>query len=108
MGSIRVAPAQLTSSAGRLDAAGSELLSARAALEGVRGAGGAADAPAVAGAVEAFVSSWSGTLLEQDTTIDSLAQALRGSASAYTATDGNAFGPPTCTAIGPNGGGGSH
>src|SRR3954452_17374267 len=105
MGSIQVAPGQLTSSAGRLDAAGNELLSARAALEGVRSAGGAADAPAVAGAGDALVSSWSGTLVEQDTTIQSLASALRASASAYTATDANAFGPPTCSAIGPTGGG---
>src|SRR3954454_18064584 len=105
MGAIEVAPGQLTAGAARLDAAGSELLTARAALEGVRSAGGAADAPAVAGAVDAFVSSWSGTLVEQDTTIQSLASALRASASPYPATDATAFGPPTCSAVGPTGGG---
>jgi hypothetical protein len=98
VGAIQVAPGQLTAGAARLDAAGNELLTARAALEGVRSAGGAADAPAVAGAVEAFVSSWAATFVEQDTTIESLAQALRSSAGAYTATDQNAFGPASCPA----------
>src|SRR4051794_13593904 len=88
---IAVDPPALNSTAGQLMSLTEEMATARAALQRVSGAAGAADDGRVSAALGSFVDNWSASVAGMDLVTSALSQTLDGSASAYTRTDATAM-----------------
>ena len=85
---------QLTGAAARFSQLSGQLGASRSALERVAGAGGAADHPAVASALEDFAQAWGASVAALAGATDGIGANLSGSGSAYGTTDSSAIGGP--------------